>query len=155
MRLYLVRHGKAEQLGGEWERPLTARGQRDVIRMAAYLDKVDCRVTRIVHSGRMRARQTAELLSGAIGPQGRVEEMRDGLQPDDGTDLLARAAAGWNDDVMAVGHQPFMGRMAAELLCGNPEVPLLVVKTGTVICLERIDDGVWSLRWMIAPSMVA
>ncbi len=153
MRLYLVRHGKAEQGGGEWERPLTARGIRDVGRIAACLEKAGCRVARVVHSGRTRARQTAELLSAAVNPQGRVEEMRIGLQPDDATDVLAKAAAGWDDDVMVVGHQPFMGRMAAHLLCGDSGVPLVTVKTGSVICCERTGGG-WALCWMIVPSIV-
>lgn len=152
MRLYLVRHGKAEQDGDEWARPLTARGRRDVGRIAACLEKAGCRVDRVVHSGRVRARQTAELLSSSVGPQGRVEEMRIGLQPDDATDILLRAAVGWADDVMVVGHQPFMGRMAAHLLCGDPEVSLAIVKTGCVLCCERVG-GRWALCWMIEPSI--
>ena len=154
MRLYLVRHGKAVQTGDEWERPLAARGRRDVGRIAASLAATGCRVARVVHSGRARARETAELLSASIGPKGMVEEMGQGLQPEDSTDVLAWTAANWEDDVMAVGHEPFMGRMVAQLLCGNPDMPLAIMKTGAVVCLERGGDGGWSLCWMIVPKIV-
>ena len=153
MRLYLARHGKAVLTGDEWKRPLAPRGRRDVARLAAFLAAAGCRVGRVVHSGRARARETAELLSAAIGPRGRVEEWRDGLQPEDSTDLLAKAAAGWDDDVMAVGHEPFMGRMVAHLLCGDPDAQLAIMKTGTVVCFEQAGDR-WRLCWMIGPKIV-
>lgn len=155
MRLYLVRHGKAESGGDEWKRPLTARGRAEVGRIAAHLEKAGCRVARVLHSGRWRARQTAEVLSAAIGPRGQVEEMRDGLQPEDTPDALAGAAAGWDEDVMVVGHQPFMGRAAAQFLCGDADTPLVSVKTASVICCERTGDGAWALCWMLEPSIVA
>jgi phosphohistidine phosphatase len=154
MRLYLVRHGKAEQGGDDWERPLAPRGRRDVSRLAAWLREAGCRVDRVVHSGRARARETAEILSAAIGPKGKVEELRQGLQPEDATDVLAWAAGGWDDDVMAVGHEPFMGRMVAQLLCGNPDAPLAAMKTGAIVCLERTADSGWALCWMITPKLV-
>lgn len=153
MRLYLVRHGKAVPVGDEWRRPLAPRGRRDVARVAACLEKAGYRVGRVLHSGRERARETAEILSAAIGPAGRVEEMRHGLQPEDSPEILARAAAGWNEDVMAVGHEPFMGRMLARLLCGDADAPLALVKTGTVVCVEGVGDR-WCLRWMIGPKLL-
>ncbi|MCZ6522899.1 MAG: histidine phosphatase family protein, partial [Alphaproteobacteria bacterium] len=62
MRLYLVQHGEALAKEVDAERRLSADGRRDVRRLAEFLAKSGLRVRKVLHSGKARARETAELL---------------------------------------------------------------------------------------------
>src|SRR5260221_11274244 len=79
MRVFLVRHGEARREEVDPERHLTDRGAEDVRRIAAQaVDDLGIRPARIVHSGKARARQTAEIWGGLVGA-GAAEA--DGLAP--------------------------------------------------------------------------
>src|SRR5947199_10537693 len=81
MRTYLVRHGEAEREDVDPERHLTERGAEGVRRIAAAaVDELGVRPARILHSGKARARQTAEIWAGLVGVE--VAEA-DGMAPND------------------------------------------------------------------------
>ena len=73
MKLYLVQHAEAVPAEDDPDRPLSDKGRTDVQRVASFLAR-SVRVGRIVHSPKMRARDTAVLLAQALGPGGVVEE---------------------------------------------------------------------------------
>jgi len=63
MRLYLVQHGKAKSKDEDPDRPLTDQGRNDIKKVAVFLaENAGLKVTSIYHSGKTRARQTAEVL---------------------------------------------------------------------------------------------
>ncbi len=157
MRVYLVQHAEAVPAEDNPDRPLSDNGRSDVRRVASFLAR-SVRVGRIVHSPKMRARDTAVLLAQALGPGGVVEEAASGLAPNDPTDALAGAIAGWSEDTMVVGHLPFMGRLASRLVAGSEEANVAAFQPGTVVCLERADGGEdgggWALAWMVRPELL-
>jgi len=61
LRVYLVRHGKAKSKEEDPERHLTERGAEEVRRVARFLAAAGIQVSKILHSGKTRARQTAEI----------------------------------------------------------------------------------------------
>ena len=63
MRLYLVQHGDAIPERVDPERPLSAKGRRDVEAVARLLASAGTRAVRVAHSGKLRAQQTAEVLA--------------------------------------------------------------------------------------------
>lgn len=63
MRLYLVQHGEAKKEEEDPLRPLSERGREDVQRVAKYVEKLDIKASIIFHSGKLRAKQTAEILA--------------------------------------------------------------------------------------------
>jgi phosphohistidine phosphatase len=79
-----------------------------VERVAARAKAADVRIDRCVHSGKLRAEQTAEALVGAFGSEMSIEP-RDGLAPNDPVapvaDWLRDAAEGYS--IALVGHLPF------------------------------------------------
>lgn len=154
MRLYLVRHGKAVREQENPAQPLSEKGRRDVQRMASFLARSGLKAARVIHSGKARARDTALLLAEVVGPGRVVEEAERGLAPGDSTDALADDAAGWNEDVMVVGHMPHLGRAVARLLTGTEDGAEVVFRPGAVACLERDEDGAWSLAWLVAPELL-
>ena len=151
MRLYLVQHGEAVPEDVDPARPLRPSGQADVARLATFLAAVRVRVGRIMHSGKLRAEQTAEILGAALG---RAPEARAGLNPKDPTDSVAREAGEWNQDTMLVGHLPFMARLTARLVAGREDLDLAVFQPGSVVCLERTDEQRWAIVWMIRQELV-
>ena len=156
MRLYLTQHGEAVAKEVDSDRPLTTRGLGDVRRMAAFLDGSGVRVERVVHSGKTRARQTAEVLAGNLLPGGGgVVEAVPGLGPTDPVALVADRVAGWDQDTLVAGHQPFMGKLAALLASGAADTHVVAYSPGTVVCLERDEDGNWAIVWMVRPSLLA
>jgi phosphohistidine phosphatase len=62
MKLYLAQHGDSLPEQVNPERPLSERGREDVRRLAEFLGGTGIQVRRVYHSGKLRARQTAELL---------------------------------------------------------------------------------------------
>jgi phosphohistidine phosphatase len=151
MNLYLVQHGDALSKQENPDRPLSDKGRVDVERVASFLGR-SVRVGRVIHSGKTRARDTAVILAGALGTGGVVEEGT-GLGPNDATGGLADAVVGWSDDVMVVGHLPFMGRMTARLVAGTEDAAVVAFEPGAVACLESTDDG-WAVAWMVRPSLL-
>lgn len=152
MRLYLVQHGDAvpEQL--DPERPLSAAGRREVEAVARLLAGTGTRAAHLVHSGKLRAQQTAELLATVLAP-GTVAEIMPGLNPNDPVEPMARGTADWTSDVMLVGHLPFMGKLAARLVAGDERRLVAAFVPGTVVCLEQAEAGDWVISWMVRPEL--
>jgi phosphohistidine phosphatase len=154
MKVYLVQHGDALPKEVDPERPLSEKGRADVERIASFLGRSGLRVSRILHSGKQRAEQTAELLAAAVGSGDGVDQVS-GINPLDPTDHLAQGVGEWTDDTMVVGHLPFMGKLASRLVAGDEAASVVMFTPGTVICLERGEQGSWSIAWMIRPELVA
>ncbi|MFQ5955410.1 MAG: phosphohistidine phosphatase SixA [Kiloniellales bacterium] len=153
MRLYLVQHGDAVGKEVDPDRPLSETGRRDVDRLAAFLAERNIGAARVLHSGKTRARETAEILAQAMAPGAQVEASR-GLDPNDPTDTLAREVSGWADDALVVGHLPFMDRFVARLTTGDEEVSVAAFRPGSLVCLERGQAGRWVIAWMIRPELL-
>ena len=82
MDLYLMQHGQATTETEDPERPLTDAGRAAVQRVAQRARAADVRISGCLHSGKLRAAQTAQLLVREIGVEPRVEA-RPGLAPND------------------------------------------------------------------------
>jgi phosphohistidine phosphatase len=153
MRLYLVQHGEALSEERDPARPLSDVGKKDVRAMAAFLGRHALAVAQVVHSGKLRARQTAELLAAAFAPPAPVVE-RSGLNPNDPTEAFAHELAKWRDDTMLVGHLPFIGRLVALLVSGQPHEDIVAFSPGSVICLDPAGAGRWTITWMLRPELL-
>ena len=142
MRVFLVRHGEAEREEVDPERHLTDRGAEEVKRIATHaVEQLGVRPPRIVHSGKARARQTAEIWAGLVGAG--VAEA-DGLAPNDDPSLWATRLQGEGDDLMLVGHLPHLERLAGLLVTGDSEQAVAGFPAGGMVGLER-TDGVWEV----------
>ena len=152
MRLYLVQHGQAFPAAEHPDRPLTDAGRREVATVAALLARGQPPVSRIVHSGKPRARQTAEILADHLKPSQPVEAAT-GLDPHDPVEPWIAAANGWTEDRLLVGHQPFLGQLVSRLVLGE-ERALVDYRPGTVVCLEPTGAGDWRIVGMFGPALL-
>jgi len=146
LKLYLARHATPVSEDVDPERPLSGEGHMEARKSAEKLKHI--RPTRIYHSGKARARQTAEAFSEATGAP---LEHADGLKPNDDPALWAeKLKAASVPEVMLVGHLPFMARLAGLLVDGDPDSLLVDFQPATVVMLES-KDGVWMLRGTFTP----
>ena len=156
MKLYLVRHGQAVESSVHPERPLSEAGIVGVRQVAENLKsaklKGSVRTPTIYHSGKVRARQTAEIVAAIIFPEAQPTEHR-GLNPNDPPDAWLPEIAAFNDDLALVGHLPFMGVLAGLLLTGQSP-PGMDFPVACVACFER-HEGEWSLSWRTTPNDVS
>lgn len=150
--LYLVQHGEAKKEEEDSQRGLTDKGFKDVARTAIFAQKLGLKVSVIYHSGKTRAVQTAQVLSDYL-KEGKGSSAADSLAPMDDPAIWAGRIAGIHEDIMLVGHLPYMAKLAGLLLCGDPEKMFIDFKMGSIVCLKRSDDGRWVLEWMVVPEM--
>ncbi|MFQ5582004.1 MAG: phosphohistidine phosphatase SixA [Mariprofundaceae bacterium] len=151
MRVYLVQHGAAKDKAENPERPLNNQGREDVARVAGFLSLFERpRPARILHSGKLRAAQTAEMFAEGWGDLP-VEHALD-LDPNADPSAWSAHLASMNEDVMLVGHLPHMQRLAGVLICGDAAREAVRFRNAGVVCLERADDG-WCVLWQVNPSL--
>jgi len=151
MRVYLVRHGDANPGDVDPARGLSAKGLRDVQKMAAFLKPFAIQVAAVWQSGKTRAAQTAEILARAVTSREGVT-VREGLAPNDAIGPVRESLNTGTDDVMVVGHLPFLGKLASSLVADDKGADVVAFHAGAVVCLERDDDGDWYVVWMMNPQ---
>src|SRR4029450_1814960 len=112
MKLYLVQHGNAAPGETDAARPLSRRGRRDVLRLGEFLARNGVAVLRIIHSGKLRAQQTAEAIASRL-PTSVAVEARDGLNPNDPARAPAQLLVQSDDDTMVVSHLPLLSKLVS------------------------------------------
>ncbi len=131
-------------------RPLTAKGERQAERMAAWLGRQLAATTRVLVSPAVRTQQTAKALDrkfktlGELGPQHTAQALLH--------------AARWPDarePVLIVGHQPALGMTVGYLMSGEAR-PWTVRKGGVIWLRGRERDGVMQivLHAALTPEMI-
>jgi phosphohistidine phosphatase len=147
--VYLVRHGDAVAASVNPKRPLSQAGREAVEQIAQLARERQVGVSVIYHSGILRAQETAEILAKHLKPPSGVKAIS-GLLPDDdpvaGMVELEAAA----DPVMLVGHLPYMGRLAALLVRGDMETPVIDFQPAAMVCCSRVAAQ-WKIEWHLAP----
>lgn len=151
MRLYLVQHGEALSKDVDPERALSDAGRADAERLASFLAPRRLTISRVLQSGKLRAQQTATILAQTLAPDIALEQAN-GLNPLDDPESLLRSIASWQEDVLIVGHLPFLAKLVGQMLTGTDE-SLVTFEPGTIVCLERSEDR-WSVTWVVPPSLL-
>ena len=153
MKLYLAQHGEACSKQDDPERPLTDTGKADANRLAVFLRQANVNVDHVVHSGKLRAQQTAERLVNAIAP-GKKIEVHDAINPNDNPVTFAIRLKELPGDSLIVGHMPFLSALLSHLIVGNKNSLIAAYTPGSVACLEFTpENNNWSLNWMIRPEL--
>ena len=155
MILYFLRHGRAEHTAGiiDAERKLTERGMAELRGAAELWRRVNLRPQVVLTSPLVRAVETAELVSAALGGR-RTPVIDHRLAPGAGWPELAQAMADHPSAhrVLFVGHQPDFGEVV-ELLTGASSVRL---RPGGLACVEfpgTPEPGTGELAWLLDPDL--
>lgn len=161
MKLYLLRHGSAFDIGErgvstDEERMLTREGRECTATVLRRMRKV-CRPHRIWTSPLVRARETAEIACEILkpaAPLSMLEELRAGA---DGSRLLRWLKTCEEESVMLVGHMPDLAILAASLTL-RVKADAMALKKSGLCCIEfdgRMTEGHGRLVWLVTPSLLS
>lgn len=157
MRVYFLRHGKAESratwTGEDATRPLTREGEAAVRREAAALARLGLEPDLMVTSPLARAMRTAELVAEALGMAGRLVvdgRLAHGFDARRLAELVSEH--GQVEEVLVVGHEPDFSETVEELTGGGT----VVLKKGGLarVDLEAPVPGGGALVWLLTPSLL-
>jgi phosphohistidine phosphatase len=153
MQLYLVQHGAAKTEAEDPRRGLTDEGHRAVEKVSRFLGALDLSIDVIEHSGKLRARQTAEILAEHLRPAKGIEQGA-GMAPNDDIQQMFQRLQQVSAPLMLVGHLPYLSRLASCLLGLPPDRPAVQFQMGGVVRLDRDNEGNWAIRWIVIPEML-
>jgi len=152
MALFLVQHGKCLSKDKDPEQGLSKEGIAEVEQVAKAAKEHGIHVSRIIHSGKKRARQTADIFASFLEPEGSVQEGI-GLKPMDDAPAYA-GKINSEDNLMLVGHLPFMERLTSYLITGSIDIPVFKFQNAGIVCMDRDPDkGSWVIRWALMPKI--
>ena len=155
MLLYVARHGLAVPKDEHPDCPLSEFGRRDIARIASFLARTRPTIKRIIHSGKIRAAQTALIYAETVGPGKIVEEVAESLGPNDPVEPLVNAINTWKEDTMVVSHLPLVSNLLSRLVVGDTYQDLLDFQTGSVVCLKKPNgSNNWAIVWAISPELL-
>jgi phosphohistidine phosphatase len=153
MQVYLVQHGLARSKDEDPARALTAAGREEVERVARAAAAAGVRAASILHSGKARARQTAEIFAEHLKPADGVHAVA-GLAPKDEPKAIRERVVRADEPLMLVGHLPHLGRLAALLVADTTEREVVAFRNAAVVCLEG-QEGRFAVRWILTPELLA
>jgi phosphohistidine phosphatase len=155
MDLYLMQHGEATTEAENPDRPLTGAGRAVVERVSARARAAGVHVGVCVHSGKLRAEETARLFVGQLGDPVDVVA-RAGLAPKDAvapTSQWLRTMTEY-DVIAVIGHLPFLDRLASLLVAGDEETQVVRFRMGGLVKLEPKDEGEgFVVAWVLPPEL--
>ena len=151
MRLYLVQHGEAKSEAVDPERSLTFRGEEETRKISGAAKRLHIRPSGIYHSGKKRAEQTAGIIARALDLSAQLGQ---GLNPNDDVRPWVERISREAEDLMIVGHLPFLEKLASFLVCGDEGAKAVVFRYSAILCLEKKEPGRWAVDWVLKPEMV-
>jgi len=160
--LFILRHGEAEQRvsteHSDFDRPLTAAGQEEVLGIAKSLNKLGIKFDIVVTSPLKRAHQTAMIAAKVFNNEQRVEEWNE-LKPEGNRLNLYHKLSQFKEQssILLVGHEPYLSEVVSELIFeGNSSGRIVLKKAG--LARIRIISSTPKLQgeliWLLAPSLL-
>ena len=163
MNLYLLRHGIAAEpkvagIEPDSERPLTARGKNRLRTIVKAMAELDLSFDLILSSPFLRAKQTAELIAKNFKLRKKLA-FSDDLTPAGNPRLLIQQLNRFRpepENVLLVGHEPYLGKLVALLAAGNSSLEIDFKKGG--LCKLEADFLLYGrcakLVWLLTPRQM-
>jgi phosphohistidine phosphatase len=163
MTLYLLRHAVAVERGSpgypdDSLRPLTPKGERRMRRIAEGMLRLGLSFDLILSSPYLRAKQTAAIVADIFDTPERLH-IAAMLAPDGNPRHLIEALNGRykaQQDVLLVGHEPYLSRLISTLVSGSPDIQVAMKKGGLCkLSVETLRYGHCAgLDWLMTPRQL-
>jgi len=150
MKLYLIQHGLSLPEEQDPQKPLSEEGKDETRKMGRFIKAENIRVASIWHSKKMRVIETVQIISEYIEKTD-VKERVD-LNPNDGVNKIKEEIESLKQDIMIVGHLPFLQKLTSLLLFSTEENDSIIFKNSGLICLGYQEK--WKLLWEIIPDLL-
>ena len=163
MNLYLLRHAPAVERGtagfaDDRTRPLTPKGRRQLRKITQAMAQMDLNIGLVIASPLVRARQTGEIVSAELKLKRRLV-FSNALAPGGEPELLVRQLSRLKpapENILLVGHEPDLSRLAALWLTGKRQPFLTFKKSGLgQLNVEKLKCGQCAtLGWLLTPKQL-
>jgi phosphohistidine phosphatase len=155
-RVYLVRHGKAEDYGpsgSDADRRLTPEGRAELAAITKNLKRIDEKIEVALTSPLRRAVETAEVMAEKLGIE--VEVTTELEPPVSPPRLLARVRKRAEQRLLLVGHQPGLGHAAARWIEARADaIPLKKAGIARLDVPDEGEGGAVELVWLATPELL-
>ncbi len=152
MAIYLVQHGKSLPKDKDPQKGLSSEGISDVQRIAQVAANYRIPVSRIQHSGKKRALQTAEILAAELNPPEGIQAIK-GINPLDDVEPFSRQID-MQSNTMIVGHLPFLEKLVSYLIIKKDSPTIFKMQNGGIVCLDYDPNGEQILiKWALMPTI--
>jgi phosphohistidine phosphatase len=152
MKIYIVRHGDSLESDIDSQRPLSNKGKADIERLGRYLANLNLNLAQIIHSGILRAEETAGILAKMLEPDILVKPHPSLKSLDDPSDVILEIETVCSD-ILIVSHLPFVDRFTSKLLTGDENKSMIPFEPGTLVCLERNKARQWIINFILQPFL--
>ncbi|MFI5266137.1 MAG: SixA phosphatase family protein [Chloroflexota bacterium] len=159
MKLYVMRHGPAEDRGhgvAEFDRQLTPKGCEQTAAAVRGLARLGLKPARVISSPLIRCMQPANLAAAELTvgqPPQAVDALAAGASPGE----ILQAIRQQPDPLLLVGHDPDLSQLVTYVLGGGP-APFIDFAKGGVVALESNGDpqaGSCRLLWYLRRGQLA
>ncbi len=152
-KIILVRHGESTSTLENPQRPLAITGRQHAEQMASWLVGCGYEVEEVVHSSKLRARQTAKIFGSRLGLHASHVREVPGLKPNDEPATAAETVEVDRRSIMIVSHLPFLNRLASLVLVGDPERLQFQFSDAGAVILARVSGG-WRIEAVVGHEML-
>jgi phosphohistidine phosphatase len=159
VNVFILRHGEAgthvTMPSKDFERPLTESGRKEIEDIASSLLDLHVGFDRVATSPLRRAKETAEIVTSIYEENGPKLEIWEELRPEGNKQetLQRLSKLKQDDDVLLVGHEPYLSAMMGEIITGGSSAHISLKKGG----LAKIQIHSFApkpsgeLRWLLTP----
>lgn len=158
-KLYLVRHAEAANTtASDFQRPLTAEGERVARHLGKWIDRQEFKVDQIISSTALRAKTTAELINESLG-KGNVKHDEELYEASVRTFLrCVNSNTDENDNILMVAHNPSITYLA-EYLTGAPVVNMepggIAIVTFSGFAWVEVGEKTGTLDRYVSPREIS
>ncbi|MBI2357574.1 MAG: phosphohistidine phosphatase SixA [Deltaproteobacteria bacterium] len=150
MEFYLTRHAQAKSEAEDPRRPLSEEGRREAEKVARAAAARGVKVAAILHSDKLRARQTAEIFEKFLSPPRGRREIA-GLSPEDDPMAAKSELEAAGEPLMLVGHLPHLDRLVSLLVASDPEKGVVDFPSAALVCVSVVERK-WRIQWALTPQ---
>jgi|SRR5277367_4669740 len=163
MNIYILRHGIAVERE-DWKskddslRPLTREGEKQLKQISRALKKMDLEFDLILSSPYERAKKTAEIVADKLKWQKRLKFSGELKSEGDAEKLISgiNRLKPQPENLLLVGHEPYLSRLISQLVSGNTEVAMDFKKAGLCkLKVEKLQFGRCAkFCWLLTPKQM-
>jgi len=148
-RVYFAQHGLAVEKSDDPERPLSPEGVEQTELVARQLREQHATISKIFHSEKLRASQTAEIFAEQLGIS--AVSAVDYLSPNSDISIITTSLD--TDSALYVGHLPHLDKLSSYLLTGDKNSHIIHFQNSAVLCLTSSPQN-YQVAWFLTPAQL-
>jgi phosphohistidine phosphatase len=148
-KVYFAQHGLAIEKTENPERPLSVMGMEQSKFIATQLATSKTNISKIFHSGKLRAAQTAEVFAESLN----ITTMSAVSYLSPNYDIVNTTKFLDTDSALYIGHLPHLDKLTSYLITGDKNGGLIHFQNSAVLCLDKTTPQ-FKIQWYLTPELL-